>query len=950
MADQLKDLLAEKNKIRAEIDKMISQATDAAAAAIIKTTTEYKKLSNELKTINGQVKYRLENEKKIRSEFISQEKQINSLSGFNESLASIQRERLSIADNSSKLLLSESKRLTTITDLSNQLVELSAEDLYQRQDISSQIRKQIDEIKKKRGETDELVIALEKEYEYAKNISSLTKGQKEQLEAQYEVYDGIKKTLLGITDTFKTLTSGPAGAFGTILIGAGFAADKIGANVRKFGGFVDSAQFSALGLGMAFDDAEETAMSLSQQFGGLRDISFETQLNTNLIATNMGISGDEAANVVGSFARLNNMSADTAVDMAATTKSMAKAAGLPISKVMKDVANNTEAFALYGKNGGMNMAKAAVAAGKLGVEMDALTKVTDSLLDFETSITNELELGAMLGRNLNLDRARALAFEGDMTGAVKATLDELGGIEEFNKMDVFAKKQAAALLGLSVTEFQSMAANADKLDETSAETVEKFNTMNESFTAFATGPMGTALKNMGGLVIAAGQMTPFLKDMGINLGGMVKSTFQVLKNMVGMVFQGARFVATKVFDPGMLTAFGDKLKGIGSTLADSKLGKGLGSIKDKLMAGVGGAKPPVPGGGVTAPSPAGGADKASAFGKINATSLIKGAAAIAIMAGALWIFAKATQEFGDKVPWTNVFIGIAALGLLGGVAALLGLAGPMILIGAAAMLIASAAFYVFGLASQEVAKGIAMLGPALTAFVPAMVAFTDAPYIQFGIAAAAVALSMGALGMATPLMLIAAVGMLALSGALNLFSTAIPNFANAAAMLGGVDLTPLASLAAMAPLFFFMALSAPGIVVLGAAFTVLSSAMSSLTTSLPAVMDHLSQLVQLDFLPIFGLAAALTALGSALALVAVFGIAALPALLALGVLAGGANALMGGGKDGENAKMDELINEIKGLRADMIAGKIGVNMDGVKVTSRIAGVVDKIGSNSYAKV
>jgi hypothetical protein len=47
--------------------------------------------------------------------------------------------------------------------------------------------------------------------------------------------------------------------------------------------------------------------------------------------------------------------------------------------------------------------------------------------------------------------------------------------------------------------------------------------------------------------------------------------------------------------------------------------------------------------------------------------------------------------------------------------------------------------------------------------------------------------------------------------------------------------------------------------------------------------------------------------------------------------------------------MDELIAEIKGLRADLSSGKIGVNMDGQKVTSKITSVVDKGSRNSYAK-
>jgi len=68
----------------------------------------------------------------------------------------------------------------------------------------------------------------------------------------------------------------------------------------------------------------------------------------------------------------------------------------------------------------------------------------------------------------------------------------------------------------------------------------------------------------------------------------------------------------------------------------------------------------------------------------------------------------------------------------------------------------------------------------------------------------------------------------------------------------------------------------------------------------------------------------------------------------------GISGLFGG--DDETADVDTnseggdsaLITEIKGLRADLIDGKVGVYMDGTKVTAAISKVVDKVGSNSYA--
>jgi hypothetical protein len=42
-----------------------------------------------------------------------------------------------------------------------------------------------------------------------------------------------------------------------------------------------------------------------------------------------------------------------------------------------------------------------------------------------------------------------------------------------------------------------------------------------------------------------------------------------------------------------------------------------------------------------------------------------------------------------------------------------------------------------------------------------------------------------------------------------------------------------------------------------------------------------------------------------------------------------------------------MINEIKGLRADMVSGKIGVYMDTEKVTSKIGRQVDSSTRNNF---
>ena len=807
------------------------------------------------------------NEERLRGAAAAEAENKN-LGSLYKNLSKFETERIANTQKSNSLTQDQVGKVDKLAEINRDIAKLAVEDVHKREELLTQyndIQKSIGQVS---AEDQKILDNLSEQNKMAKVYGQMTQTQKKFLEKQLAVYDGIKDSIKGIFETASLLTSNLMGAMGAAVIGVGMGLDKWGKSVRSFGGYVDSAQISTFALGFAFKDAEETAKGLSKEFGGLKDVSFGTQLNANLMATNMGISGAEAANVVGSFARMNDGSAATAMDMAATTKAMGKAAGVPIDSLMKDVAGSSKAFAEYGKDGGLNIAKAAVAAAKLGVGMDSLTKVTDSLLDFETSINSEMELGAMLGKQLNLDRARGLAYEGNIGGAVKETLQQLGGIEEFNKMDIFQKRKAAELLGLSVDEFQKMAANSDKLNEDGSIQLSQFDTMKETLTAIATGPLGSMVSAFGSGLVAVGQMSPMLKDMGINVGGMAKSAFEYVKNLIkGKALESAA--------GGIAGDAGSAIKDKATDAVKDKLG---GIAEDKLS-------------GAATPAAGGGADQANKFGKIKSGDLIKGAAALLILAAALYVSAKAFQEFAT-VQWESV-----AKGLVG-------------LVGLATIA------YILGKAQGEMIKGaiaVAILGVAL---------------IPFAFAMSLIA------GLDIGSVLAAAAGLVIFGAAI--FALGALMFTGVGALVFGAGLLALAGLGVV-------------LMVLGAGLVMVGNGFSAISGSLPGILEQVSAVSQIDFMPILGLAGALTMLAGALALVAISGLLALPVLMALGglsVLFGGGGE---GGGEGKKDSTAELIDEIKGLRADLNAGKISVHMDGQKVTSRVSAIVDKGSSNSYGK-
>ena len=86
--------------------------------------------------------------------------------------------------------------------------------------------------------------------------------------------------------------------------------------------------------------------------------------------------------------------------------------------------------------------------------MDDMTGMADNLLDFENSIQSQMEASVLLGRQLNFDKARQLALEGDLKGAADEVLKQVGTASDFNKLNIIQKKAVAKAAGLEVGQLE----------------------------------------------------------------------------------------------------------------------------------------------------------------------------------------------------------------------------------------------------------------------------------------------------------------------------------------------------------------------------------------------------------------------------------------------------------------------------------------------------------------
>ena len=476
-----------------------------------------------------------------------------------------------------------------VAQAQNELAQTSLDDIERRAELNDQIsigqeliKAEVDALDKRTtlgkefmSIQPELNAEMERRNTIAQKYSVLTENEKKTLKSQLEVFKEMTKKLEAFEETVITYLKRPLTAIGALVFAGGQFVDKLAKVNKELGyGFtlLNKTTASATLLGSVFDDTGGTVKSLAKEFGGVDAATLSAQTNIGLISENMGISNTEAVSLAGSFSRLNGGSKDMSFDMVKTSQEFAKQNKIIPSALMSELAASTEEFALYGKDGGENILRAAGYAKKLGVNMSTLSGIADNLLDFETSITNELELGAMLGRNINLDRARALAFEGKIEEATKETLNALGGIEAFNKMDPIAKKKTADLLGVSVAELSKMTNKQEKANSLGAVLNERFSTAGEALDVGLNKYLGTGLKGLGGYITMAGKLDLGFKAMGGSIGGVVKGTGQVLKNLLKMTAGGVV----------------KGLKSVGGAIANSGIGKKVGGLGKKLFSGVGG--------------------------------------------------------------------------------------------------------------------------------------------------------------------------------------------------------------------------------------------------------------------------------------------------------------------------------------------------------------------------
>jgi len=328
-------------------------------------------------------------------------------------------------------------------------------------DERRELQGQLDVLREMPGLLESMTTERIKQLEVEEKQAKLQEDQTMVKEKFEEINDKLKARV-GITDELLDQLRTPEMAkalFADAII------EKLDKAVESFEGFREmglsagdavNAQFKGMSFAsmLGLSDTKGVLQGVVEEFGNVNALSSETVNDLGKMAHHLGISGQEAMKLNASLSQMGGETSESAAAAMEHTAHLAEAQGIAGSKVFGDMAKNTGAMALYSKGGAEGFGKAAIELHKMGVEIGTAAKMADGLLDFESSINKQMEASVLLGREINLDKARELALSGDLEGSTAEVLKNIGGSAEFDKMNVMQKKALAEATGMSVEELQ----------------------------------------------------------------------------------------------------------------------------------------------------------------------------------------------------------------------------------------------------------------------------------------------------------------------------------------------------------------------------------------------------------------------------------------------------------------------------------------------------------------
>ena len=305
---------------------------------------------------------------------------------------------------------------------------------------------------------------IQRQYEEEIKANEILLDQVKKQNLQYRLtkggIDGLSSGLKDIKNLFN-----PFSAIFEFIKKIAFAASDQVTRIQK--GLVTSRE-EAYALRQGFNDAAvasgdvavntERMVAANTELG--KQLGFNSRFSNDMniqfikLTKQLGIS-EEAAGGLAKLTKANGLEfKDVKNTVYQTTQALSSQNGIQIDQreVMEEVGKITGQTLAMLKGNPKALTEAVVQAKLLGTTLESAKKSGAALLDFESSIENELQAELITGRQFNLERARTAALTGDLTTEMKELANQGIDFNNYSNMNVIAQQKIADMMGKTTDE------------------------------------------------------------------------------------------------------------------------------------------------------------------------------------------------------------------------------------------------------------------------------------------------------------------------------------------------------------------------------------------------------------------------------------------------------------------------------------------------------------------
>lgn len=397
---------------------------------------------------------------------------------------------------------------------------------------------------------------------------------------------GFQGAVLGANELLKAF--GPIAIFAKVFEGLMKADESAGeiakglnlsfGEAKKLSSELNKTALSSDQIGVTYEGQKHALMAINAELGTSSEISAKQLATFSKLEELAGMTQEEIKGIASLQLSTGKDAEKITSEFLAQAKISSVQNGVLLNekKLMADIAKVSAATTLSLGQNPKELAKAVATAKALGMELDELESVADSLLDFESSIENEMQAELMLGKNLNLERARAAALNNDLATLAEEIADQAGSAAEFTKMNRLQQEALADAVGMSREDLAETLFTQEQLRGLTGEAAEaekkKLNTLIETqgINAVMEAQEAGTLQNLFDQASQQEKMALSAKELNaafMEMGSALMPVFQLLTSITttlaeNLALTGSLIVGYKLYNALVAANNAGKIFGI----------------------------------------------------------------------------------------------------------------------------------------------------------------------------------------------------------------------------------------------------------------------------------------------------------------------------------------------------------------------------------------------------